>query len=498
MINQYIEPTIKRKVSVLEAIYANPGITIKQLASELALAPHLAQRVVSELKQDPTLALSEQKGHFQIQQIQTIIDYNTALYRQSPFLSYLLFVLLNQNEDISVVNLSFLLNRSTSSLYDTRKQVQQALNEYGLTLQKNTVQGSELAHRMLIALLKYKYNLSNDEHSSDFTDLLNGDKLLDRLLSQYLQIKFPNNYKLEFYRSLIKIGLERLNYQNQLTEVATVSLFSDTPLATHVHQLIDEYVERLGITTPLLPASYDYFLYVTLIADPLDFDDEIYHRILQLLPYQQIHRRLLAPVFFKNQLSHQSTRSLITYIFTQTFLHRDRFIEKAQFDLTEITTVTLHPVVINWVDQILTQAFSRSISPNLLNELSVQIQSLLFTKLQFKLGILVINMNPAFIDGLRQRMQTVIHHELDIIDLPTITDYSPYRNQYDAIIILASSQSFVALREGCGNLNEPNLKLLPVTNQDLLDLPIRIFNLTWEMKHQQFTHLLDQKLLTNK
>lgn len=66
MINQYIENTIKRKVSVLESIYATPGITSNELAAELSLAPHLIQRVISDLELDSSLKLQDQKGHFKI------------------------------------------------------------------------------------------------------------------------------------------------------------------------------------------------------------------------------------------------------------------------------------------------------------------------------------------------------------------------------------------------------------------------------------------------
>lgn len=483
MINQYIENTIKRKVSVLESIYATPGITSNELAAELSLAPHLIQRVISDLKLDSSLKLQDQKGHFKIDHIQSIIDYNTTLYRQSSFLNYLYFVLNNTNENISVVNLSFILNRSTSSLYETRKRVQMALNEYGLTLYKNTVQGSELAHRMLIVLLRYKYNLRSDATVTTFAELVKGDDSLDRLLQQHLHISFPNNYKLEFYRLLIAVGLERLNFQNQLSELSSLSIFHQTKLAHQVQQLIDAYVDHRGIQIPLLPVTYDYFIYVTLIAAPLDFDDEIYHRLLQLPPYQQIQRCLLSLSPFKDQLENASIQALMTHIFTQTFLNRDRFIEKAQFDLAETTTITLHPAVIKWVEQTLQADFNRSFSTNLLHEISVKIQSLLFTKFPFHLGILALATNAAFVDGLRQRMRRVIYYNIDILDLPTIEDFSPYLAQYDAVIVLASSQSFVLLREQYDIIDQVNLKLIPVTNQDLLDLPIRIINLAWEMKH---------------
>ncbi|MCQ2570481.1 MAG: hypothetical protein MJ139_06290, partial [Limosilactobacillus sp.] len=118
----------------------------------------------------------------------------------------------------------------------------------------------------------------------------------------------------------------------------------------------------------------------------------------------------------------------------------------------------------------------------------------IFWKFSFNLGILALATNAAFVDGLRQRMRRVVHYDLDILDLPTIEDFSPYLAQYDAVIVLASSQSFVLLREQYGILDQVNLKIIPVTNQDLLDLPIRIINLAWEMKHQQFKQLLDQKL----
>lgn len=491
MINQYIETNITKKVLLAETIYAHPNATIKELADFIDIPYYLIQRIIHDFKASSTLNLQDHNGHFKIDHIQSIIDFNSELYQQSPFLNYLYFVLNNTDENISVVNLSFILNRSTSSLYETRKTIQAALSEFDLKLYKNTVQGSELAHRMLIALLNYKYNLHQTTISNNYEQLITGNSFINHLINKHLHIHTDKNVQLTFYHYLLQIGIQRQSSQENLAELQPVQAFVNTSLGQQVIQLVDEWTASLPNINHLSQQSYYYFIYITLVAAPIQITDELYKIITTIHPYQALDHAFHNPSPLKQTLTPHTIQHLISNLFIQTFLKRDAFNSDSQVDLYKSGTTKLHPVVHAWSNALLTRTFQRPLSNYFINDFGIQLQNLMYAQFNFKLGIIAMDLNPAFTDGINFRLTSHWQASFTLINTSVIHDFSRYLAQFDGLIVLAQTQSYVLVREFCPQINNPNLRLIPVTNQSLLDLPITIFNLSSQLKQAHFQQWLD-------
>ncbi len=486
MLNQYLEPIIIRKVLAIEKIYTNPNITIHELAKQLGIHYYLIQRLISELKKDPLLALTDCNGHLTIDNLANIEQYEAFLYQQSAFLNYLKFVLTNQNPHISVVNLSFILNRSTSSLYETRKQIIQALEAFGLTLHKNIVTGNELTKRLLIATLNHKYKLTD----LDQEDLALDDGLLDQLIHKHLNLSVTEAYQLQFYRQLIVVGWQRHRFQNDLPKLDAVAKFDNTKLATNVHAFVDELTQLSHLNHPMTKASYHYFLYVTLITAPINISDSLYQVITTINPYQELADLFSKPSPLKEQLLKESRQELIISLFRQTFLHRDQFIPFSQLTMLQVNETALHPQVQLWGQTILKRTFNYDLNSYFIKEFSLNMQNLMYTQFDFKLGIFTINLSPSLIDGLRNHLKRSYNGQFEIIPSLITTDFQQQLQKFDGIMVLTSSLAYAQLNQQLAKFS-PKLTCLAVTSRSLLDLSPILFNTAIKLKITNFNEWLD-------
>lgn len=487
MINNYIETAINRRVLIIETIYANPEITVSQLADTLKLTYGFIKQALFELEHDHKLKLRNKSGHYRLDDHLAMIKYRSFLYQQSAFLNYLYFVLTNTNDKLPVVNVGFILSRSTSALYVTRKLVIQALSKFNLKLKNNIVTGNEVAKRLLIATLNVKYNFvtSNLFKPSQYSTKANRKTLLP-LIKKYLPLNNLNGYKLDFYQALILVGLERLQFDPTSTNMKNVANFRQTNLAKAVTTIIEKYQQALQISTTMTSANLNYFVYVTLVAAPIKITDDLYTIIVSIPEYHALQDALAQPNLIQQRFPASSIREITTYTFTKTFLGSDQLIEPFEFELNPVASNANNPIITNWAVDLLATTFTYQLSDIFINKFVSIIQNLTFVQYRFKVGLIMVGVEPTFTEEFKQQLSLPWLNKIKFTSISKIDELKDYQTNYDGLIVLASILSYSELQQDKHFINNPNIQVISVTNQALLSLPTKIYQLAEQMRFHSF------------
>lgn len=458
MLNKFIEPTIKRKIIITEAIYTNPGVTLDQLADLTKINTPSCRRILKELINDSQLILLEQNKHYYIPQDQDLVTYHANLYQQSPFLTFLNFVLNNHNQNISVTNISFALNRSASSVYEIRRFVKKVLKHFDLQLDKNIVTGNELNHRLLIALLITKYQFP------PLTDDINKHLLTQLIQNQFQGVNlFPKDY--EFLLTLISLGFNRYKYNGGLPDLDIINNFKSTQFMNRINYIINEYHSQIRFANRLSPLDYQYFTYIFLIVSPFIYSAELYQIILKFPNYRQLHAQLTAFNPLGDFLSSSSVKSLITDIFSYTFIDNFYFNNNSIYEEIKTLNAPLSPYLLKWTKKLLTPVLKRHRDDYFIHKNALIIQSLLINQFDYQLDIMIASNNIALINNLK-----LIIQQLPTPSFNLISNFSfqptPANSQHDLVIITDSQSNFSTHQ--VSNYLPPKIKILQINQADLL------------------------------
>lgn len=498
MISNYIENTIIKRVNIIETVYSNPQITISELATKLGLTYGFVKQTLFELEHDPKLQLKNKNGHYRLESHLEMVKYRSLLYQQSAFLNYLYFVLTNTNDKLSVVNVGFILSRSTSALYVTRKLVIQALGEFNLKLKNNIVTGNEVAKRLLIATLNVKYDFESSDlfKPSQYSAKTNRKTLLP-LIKKYLPLNNLDSYKLYFYQTLILVGLDRLQFSPTSASLKFVPNFRDTDLAHAVANIIGKYQHTLQTSKSITSENLDYFIYVTLIAAPIKINDDLYQVIAAIPEYHALQTKLSQPNLIQQHFPATSVRELTTYAFTKTFLSSDQLIEPFEFELTPAQNNDNHPTMTAWVTKLLTTTLSNKLSPAFINKFVATVQNLTFIQYNFDIGVVMLNVEPTFAEEFKQQLTLPWLDKIKVNTLAKIDELREYQTRYDGLIILTSILSYSELNQDDAFNNNPNIAIIPITNQDLVTLPSKIYQSAEQIRLHNFAATLNNLIVKN-
>lgn len=484
MLDKFIEPTINRKIIITEAIYTNPGVTLDKLVKLTNINSQSSRRLLKELLNDSQLALTEKNKQYFISPNQDLVAYHANLYQQSPFLTFLNFVLNNHNSNISVTNISFMFSRSVSSVYETRRFVKQVLKYFELSLHKNVVTGNELNHRLLIALLVTKYHFGNDE--SEASNQFN-NHLLVQLISNQFQTSnlFAENH--QFLLNLINIGFKRAKYSHNLPNLSPIDNFDQTQFVHHVKKIIKDYQQQIHFSRSLNQIDDQYFCYVFFIASPFIYSNDLYQIILKFPVYNQIQQKLVTFNPLGYQLSPSSVQSLITDIFTHTFLNQFYFNNHSIYEGVKTTNAELSPFLLQWTTNLLKSAFHSSLDDYFIHKNALIIQSLLVNQFDYKLDILIASNNLALIDNLKIIIKTLPTDSFSFINNQSLNKI-PNHNDHELVIITDSQAAFQA--ESITNYAPQQIMVLQVNQADLLPLKKQLITLYEQRKKNAFKHAL--------
>ncbi|KRL92070.1 helix-turn-helix domain-containing protein [Limosilactobacillus equigenerosi] len=484
MLDKFIEPTINRKIIITEAIYTNPGINLERLAKLTSINLQSTRRLLKELLNDSQLSLTKQNKQYYIDPEQDLVAYHTNLYQQSPFLTFLYFVLTNHNQNVSVTNISFVLNRSVSSVYETRRFTQQVLKHFDLTIHKNMVTGNELNQRLLISLLITKYHF--DAAESDASTQFNNN-LLTQLTREQFQTNelLPENNR--FLLNLINIGFKRSKYSHNLPNLALINHFQQTQFMHRVKNVINNYRQQIHLSSSLNSHDYQYFTYVFFIASPFIYSDDLYQLILNFPVYNQIQQRLTSFSPLGYSLSPSSVQSLITDIFRHTFVGRFYFNNHSVYEEIKTMNAELSPVLLQWTSNLLKEAFHAALNTYFVHKTALIIQSLLVSQFDYKLDILVASNNLAIIDNLKIIINTLPTDSFRLINNHQASQCVDYHH-HDLVIITDSRAAFPT--ESITNYHPNQIMILQINQADLLLFKNQLINLYEQRKTARFKNQL--------
>lgn len=161
MLEEYLEPKIRRKLKIAHILFTYQTAKISELAKLVGRGQAAVREAVTELsaelrgkmrvtmhQSDVTIALESSFDRSQI---------ITAIASKSLVLKCLVFLLTNPHQPFIQFTDKYYLSSATA--YRIKRQCVDYLNQVGLKLVKQRVAGDEFRIRFLIALLSYRYGM---------------------------------------------------------------------------------------------------------------------------------------------------------------------------------------------------------------------------------------------------------------------------------------------------------------------------------------------------
>lgn len=486
MINNFIEPIINKKLSIVGAIFTNPGITADSISELLGYKLSFCKRTIGELSNHLELNLVNQDGHYAIDNIAGIIQYNSDTYQQSALLRYLAFVLNNNDESISIVNVSFMLARSTSSIYGARRQAIKVLKEYHLKLYKNTITGDELNKRLLIALLNVKYGFKI--HPITATN----HQILRKLITKHFNstnviVNIDNGFLLE----LIYLGVSRSNFDHDLQLVGKLDQFTTPLFDQQVHAFIDDYFSSFRIQDSLSKASFQYFKFIFLTASTIKFTPDVYPAILHNLEYHQLHAILTQSA--EQILDDAAIQEIVTYIFKRTFITRCHYITAPQIEITQSMLLNLNPRLKYRFAKSLQRSLHDGLDPFLVNDFTNKVQSTLMAKYPFRLNVIVCGMNDSLIQDLKQSFSKTIINITQVQHVDNNFNFNQYITPDSGLLLIIPINHCLEFTADFFDQPNPFAKLLTISNRNSNHIPVAVFQQYNVMKNVALNQYLNEK-----
>lgn len=486
MINNFIEPIINKKLSIVGTIFTTPGITVEAISKVLGFNLSFCKRTIIELSHHSELALKNTNGHYYLNNTAGIIQYNSETYQQSLLLKYLSFALNNNDENTSIINVSFTLARSTSSIYGARRLANKALKEYHLKLNRNTVTGDELNKRLLIALLNVKYGFKIHPITATKRQILR-TLITKHFNSDNVIVNIDNVFLLE----LISLGVNRSKFDDNLHLVAKLDRFKTPLFDQQVKNFIDDYFTSLNIHNSLSKSGYQYFKFIFLTASTINFTPDVYPAILQNPEYHHLYQDLLKSA--EKVLNEDAIQEIVTYIFKRTFITRCHYITAPQTEIAQSMLLKLNPQLKYRFSKTLQTSLHDGLDSFLVTDFTNKLQSTFLSNYQFRLNVIVCGINKSLMKTLKDTFSPTTINIIQVQQIDNRFDFNQYITPHSGLVLILPINQRLEFNVSFFEEYQNFSSLLTISNRNTSQIPVTVFQQYLEMKDHALNHYLSEK-----